>query len=385
LEEPLRILLLCLSVLIFLISPLHAQTKEIETEGVASLGNDPAAAHDKAIEDALRRAVEQTVGTIVESESTVENYQLLSDKIYSHSSGYVSGYKVLSETPDGKMLRVKISAEVQTANLQNDLAAIGLLQRRMKYPRVAVMIAEDNVMNTNFWQMYSVSNSQSESTIIARLKEKGFNVVDPGSIRKSVSETDGKAAMEGNNDAAEKVAAKTGAEILIVGQATSNKAADNIAGSDLLSMSSTLNVQAVKAGTGEVIAQASGQGTAAHINEVAALQQSLQKASDEVADLLIRGILDSWQRESSGTRNLVLQLEGASSSDLNKIKTGLERIRGVTEVVVRNFSNGSADLDIQAKTDAMDLSSAISKDGIPGVRLVLLESSADRLQYRVSH
>src|SRR5262245_19941756 len=48
-----------------------AQTKMVTAEGVASIGSDKAAAHDKAIEDALRRAVEQAVGTMVESETSV--------------------------------------------------------------------------------------------------------------------------------------------------------------------------------------------------------------------------------------------------------------------------------------------------------------------------
>jgi Flagellar assembly protein T, N-terminal domain len=382
----LRSTFLSLLILIFIVPVLHAETTHVETEGVGTVvGNDAAAARDKAIEDALRRAVEQTVGTIVESESNVENYQLLSDKIFSHSSGYVSHYDVISENRDGNLLRVKISADVKSDNLQSDLAAIGLLQRRMKYPRVAVMIAENNIMGADTWQMYTVSNSQSEATITARLKEKGFNVVDPGYLRKTVTQADAQAAWQGNNDAAGRVGTKTGAEIVIVGQATSNKAANNIAGSDLLSMTTTLNAQAVKSGTGEVIAQGSGQGTAAHINEVAALQQSLQKASDQAADELISGILQSWQKESSGTRNLSMQLDGASSTDLNKIKISLEKIRGVTEVLVRNFSDGSADLDIQAKTDAQDLSAAIAKTVIPGVKLVLVEASVDRLQYRVAH
>jgi hypothetical protein len=57
--------------------PLFAQgTKQITADGVGTIGSDPAAARDKAIEDALRRAVEQAVGTMVESETAVEKYQL---------------------------------------------------------------------------------------------------------------------------------------------------------------------------------------------------------------------------------------------------------------------------------------------------------------------
>jgi hypothetical protein len=382
----LKKLLLCVAVLSLFTGILNAQeTKSVTTEGVATVGNDPAVARDKAIEDALRRAVEQVVGAMVESETTTQNYELLSDKIYSHSSGYVSNYTVMSEKRDGNLMRVTIAADVNSGNLNSDLAAIGLLQRRMKFPRVAVMVAEDNILQANFFEAYSVSNSQSEATIIARLKAKGFNVVDPRTLRKSVTASEATAAFQGNEDVASRMGKKLGAEIVIVGQATSQKAANNIAGSDLLSMSTTLTAQAIKTGTGEIIAQGTGQGTAAHINEVAALQQSLQKASDQVADQLISGILQTWESESSGTRNLSMEVHDITSAQLDKLKSSLEKIRGVSQVLVRNFSEGSADLDIQARTDAQDLSAGISKMTIPGVRLVLVESSVDRLVYRVAH
>jgi hypothetical protein len=364
---------------------LSAQTNTVTAEGVATIGNDRAAARDRAIEDALRRAVEQAVGTMVESETSTENYQLLSDKIYSRSSGYVKHYDVVSEQAEGNLLRVRIEADVDSGNLNSDLAAIGLLQRRMKYPRVVVMIAEDNIMQTSYWdQVYSLSNSQSESVVISKLKEKGFKVVDPGYLRKSVSAGEAKAAWQGNDEAAGRIGTKVGAEIAIVGQAISTRAANNIAGSDLLSMSTTINIAAVKSGTGEVIAQASGQGTAAHINEVAALQQSLQKAADKAGDSIIDGILQTWQKESSGTRTLALEIHDISPAELDQFKASLEKMRGVTEVFVREFSNGSAELNIEATSDAQDLSAIISKTRFKGFRLILLESSTDRLEYRVT-
>src|SRR5262245_57048633 len=98
------------------------QTRVVTADGVATVCADPAAAHDKAVEDALRRAVEQAVGTMVESETATENYELLSDKIYSRSQGYVKNYEVLSEKTEGNLLRVKISAEVSTGDISNELS-----------------------------------------------------------------------------------------------------------------------------------------------------------------------------------------------------------------------------------------------------------------------
>jgi hypothetical protein len=383
----LKKIILFAGVFFLLTGLLFAQdTKTVVSEGVANLGTDRAGARDKAIEDALRRAVEQAVGTMVESETSVEDYKLLSDKIYSQSAGYVKKYEVISENADGGLLRVRIQAEVNSGHLNSDLAAIGLLQRRMKYPRVVVMIAEDNIMRTSYWeQVYSLSNSQSEAVVIQRLKAKGFNVVDPGSLRKSVSGKEAQAAWQGNYQAAGGIGKKLGAEIAIVGQAISTRSANNIAGSDLLSMSTTINVQAVKAGTGEIMAQASGQGTAAHINEVVALQEAMRKASDKIADSIIEGILQTWERESSGSRTLALEIHDITSPELDRLKVSLEKVRGVTEVIVREFSDGDADINVVAKTDAQDLSDAISKTKFSGFRLTLLQSSTDRLEYRVSH
>ncbi len=379
-----KIIILACSVLFILTGLVFAQTT-VTSDGVATIGSDRAAARDKAIEDALRRAVEQAVGTMVESETSVEDYKLLSDRIYSRSAGYVKRYDVISENAEGNLLRVRIEAEVDSGNLNNDLAAIGLLHRRMKYPRVVVMIAEDNIMRAGYYEeVYSLSNSQSEAVLIARLKAKGFNVVDPGYLRKSVSGSDAKAAWQGNYDAAGRIGKKLGAEIAIVGQAISTRSANNIYGSDLLSMSTSLNVQAVKAGTGEIIAQASGQGTAAHINEVIALQESMKKASDKTADAIIAGILQTWEQESSGTRTLALEVHEISSAELDSLKVSLEKLRGVTEVIVREYSDGDADINIVAKTDAQDLSDAIGKANFQGFRLTLLESSTDRLEYRVT-
>jgi hypothetical protein len=376
-----------LFVLFVVLPSAYAQdSRQVTATGVATVTGDPAAARDKAIEDALRRAVEQVVGTIVESETAVENYQLLSDKIYSRSSGYVKNYNVLSEKREGNMLRVEVSAEVSSGDLSSDLGAIGLLQRRMKYPRVVVMIVEDNILNTNtFWNMYSVSNSQAEATVIARLKEKGFNVVDPNYMRKTVSGKEAREAFEGDYGVAGRFGKKLGADLVIVGRASSTRSANNIAGSDLLSVSTTINASAVKAGTGEIIAQGSAQGTAAHINEVAALQQALAKASDNLSDQLIDGILEAWKKESSGLRTLAVIVQDINPQELDKLKAGLSKLRGVADVMVRNFSSGTADIDIQARTDAQDLGEAIRKTSFAGFRLVLTESSLDRLEYRVVH
>ena len=58
-------------------------TKDILAEGVgAVVAGNQAKARDEALRDAMRKAIEQAVGTVISSETIVENFQLLSDRIY---------------------------------------------------------------------------------------------------------------------------------------------------------------------------------------------------------------------------------------------------------------------------------------------------------------
>lgn len=115
------------------------------------------------------------------------------------------------------------------------------------------------------------------------------------------------------------------------------------------------------------------------------MQQALLKAADKAGDELIDGILETWKKESSGTRELLVQIDDISAAEIDKVKTTLGKMRGVTEVIVRNVSDGSADINIESKTDAQDLSDVIGKANFPGFKLVLVDSSVDHLQYKVVH
>ena len=44
-------------------------------------------ARDEAVKRALRRAVEEGVGTLIDSESLAQNFQLLNDEVYSQVKG----------------------------------------------------------------------------------------------------------------------------------------------------------------------------------------------------------------------------------------------------------------------------------------------------------
>ena len=67
-----------------------AEAREVTVEGV---GTD----RESALRDARRLAVEQVVGTFVDSRTLTNNFMVELDKIYTKSSGFVGKIDVLSE------------------------------------------------------------------------------------------------------------------------------------------------------------------------------------------------------------------------------------------------------------------------------------------------
>ena len=121
-----------------------AQTTVTVTGTAAILNKDATQARDRAIENALRTAVERVVGTMVDSDSLVKDNDLLSDKIYTQTTGYISNYKILSESSDtdSNIYSVKVEASVKEGNLSNDLKSLGVLIHRMEGGRAAVALQE---------------------------------------------------------------------------------------------------------------------------------------------------------------------------------------------------------------------------------------------------
>ena len=156
----------------------HASTQETKTvtaEGVASIQQGAlAVARDHAVEDAQKRAVEQAIGSVVDSQTQAENYQVISGKILSRIKVYIERYQVIGERQDSGLLRVRITADVSTGKLKEDLAAIGIHAQNTKEAGRTrpVSITITGLNKTEFVQFTDVLRNQVRS--IKDLHERSF-------------------------------------------------------------------------------------------------------------------------------------------------------------------------------------------------------------------
>lgn len=319
-----------------------SQTTVKATGTAAILHNDAAQARDKALDNALRTAVEKVVGTMVDSESLVKNNDLISDKIYTQTTGYISDYKILSEKKDEdeNIYSVTIEAKVKKGSLTNDLHSMGILMHRMKMPRVAVALREDG--------------DDASGRILQILKNKGFNVVDTG------DSTNGARFWNMDQNGQADLMKKYGAEVVILGSAkTSSGGAVGKHG--MKSYQAAVSLKALKTDTHEVMGTSDGVGKAVHISDVG-YSQALRQAATVAGNRISALITKQWEKESSSNRLVLLEVRTANASRIDDLVKRLpEEARGVQNVIVRESSKGRATMDVYMQGDASDLARELKK------------------------
>lgn len=141
----------------------------------------------------------------------------------------------------------------------------------------------------NIW----TSVSQADTTFISTFLEKGFKVVGsgvPNTTKGKVSRDDMLKTMEGDDLTSSYLGNYLKADLVIVGQVVA-RGVTPLINSRQKSARANLNVRAVRVNTGEIVAVASGQGTAAAIDEISAGVDAIKRAAKAAAEDLVSIII----------------------------------------------------------------------------------------------
>lgn len=380
-----RLIVLCSCFLaIFLLPSFLSAGEIIVADGMAVMvGDNIPGARDKALDDALRKAVEQVVGTLVSSDTMSENYRVIHDKILAQTTGYVEKYNVLNETREGEIYRVKIQAEVGKDNLMNDLRALGLLHVLKEKPKVMVIIDEKvgGLYGTTGWEEVS----QAESTIIEKLLNAGFNVVDPQTVRANITRDKALRMLEGDPSAAATAGLQHGAQVVITGKAFSKNAGGKLYGTQMQSVQATIQARVIRTDDSKVIASRSETGRKAHIDELQGGALAIKEASEKLSDTLIADILSQWKKEVYGrSQEIQLSITGlVSYSYLSAIKNFLEKgMQGIKAVHQRSYTGGVAELMVDYGGKSSNIADELANRKFSGFRLEPTNVTPNRIDIK---
>ncbi len=363
-------------------------TAEFTAKGVATVfGGDKGLARDQALDDALRKAVEQGLGTFVQSETIVENYQVVSDNILSWSEGYVKNYTVVSEgLTDPSTYEVTIKATLAMTDMRSDWDSIQSLLSKMQNPRVLIIFDEQNIgQSYDKYAFLNVDMTVSETALINKFLEKGFEVVDAATMRENIQRDQAAAALAGNAKVAASIAKFFGADVVITGKAIA-KVATGVNLGGMKSCQANLTARVIKADVASIIATSSQHAAFPHIDEITGGTKAIEKAANKMADDLIRKITKKWKDEFYKSTTVKLVVRNLDSfTQLNDVKTTIKYyIRGVKDIFQRNFGGNVAEFDVKLTGNANQLARELERKDFEKFAVKVIGLSMNKITISVT-
>lgn len=150
-----------------------AQAIEVRGEGINQR---------QALNAALRQAVEMSLGTEVETNTLVENFQVVRQQILNHTKGFVRSYKILSQdTSTSGLIKVLIEAEVDDQSIKDSTKALSSLMKMAAHPRIYVTgIDADFDAISSLSDEFRLLSEMVEETMRDEFK---FDVLDNEAVR----------------------------------------------------------------------------------------------------------------------------------------------------------------------------------------------------------
>ncbi len=300
-----------LFVLIFLMTAVtHAQVVTVNGYGV----NQSA-----AIIDAKRNAVEQVIGTYLQSQSMMEDLAFVMDKVETRTQGYINSFEILSESKDGTNISIIAKADVSdspSSALMQDLYLVNSL----KDPRlkVSVQCAEGNNFST-----------MTTAAIRSELINHGFShVVD------SSSEVD--YLIVGN------LIVKKIKNISLPNWSTISSPNVEMQDTGLKKSSAILDCKIKKFDTGEIIGEFH-----VNANDIGSDEDVQSSAVSKIASNAAQEVRNIFSHEAAKLfKSVKIFVKLNNPNDLTKFENELKKIEGVNEIFLRGFNSGKSTIDI---------------------------------------
>lgn len=366
---------LCWAVVVVLAVPVLGQesteTKTLTVKGIAA-GGEPKH-RDDAIMDALRKAIEQGVGTFIQSQTEVEDYAVIYDKIISNTRGYISEYEIVEEgienKDDPRKVRtwVTIKAVVKLGNLKDDWQALAFLIKKKGNPKIMVVIRDkiDGKVDKN--RGIDRSSVEFESF----LQEKGIRPVDKATMQENKLNDIKGASLEGNLAKVAALGKEYRANIVIIGyaDATHRQSSEPYPGVGMVHYyRGSMVVKVVRTDDAQIIYSknfpAERKTDVGDQSKLEAANKALVKVGKMATPEILAGIMKAWNQDITLGSEVTVTIQGVNFASVRKIMKKLKKIRFVTEVNRDHFSNNIVKFRVKTRYDSFKLADKLIDEEI---------------------
>lgn len=206
---------------------------------------------------------------------------------------------------------------------------------------------------------------RAEETLVAELRNAGYEVVDPQTVRANVLREQAIQVLSGDQKAAVAAGSRLQAPYVVVGKGYA-KSAGQVVGSSMKSLQAQVQLTLVDTGSGEVLASATGSAARPHIDEVVgggeALAEATAQASRKLVDEIQKDRLSATGEGRFGEGSLKVSISGLRSyRHFLHIKEWIQKnAPGFRELANENYTAGNAELDVRCVARGHDFAAKIA-------------------------
>ncbi len=357
------------------------EVRTVTVWGETTETGDPVGDKKRALANARREAVERVVGAYVTSETLVENFQVVKDRIYSKAGGFINSYEILREE-HGEMYRILIQARVSITPVTEILRNSGLLRQW----RVGIIMAPERSKLSIMSRYYSSSGisgiaGRIETVIGQRLIEAGFKVVDPRYLKKLRKKLEKSGKVSGSG--------VKGMDLLVTG--TIQLDARRTGNGNIHQAVCQIYSKVLRVDTGEIVYQRNVGNTFdgvtllvdhdvamkyadSHGNGFldsgspdlrifsggadAALNKAIRLSSEMCADIMMSEVTRLPAAVSS---SIALEIHGVDFNSIMELEELLRSFEGVVDVIAEEFAGGMQNMEVEYDGDSRNLARSLSR------------------------
>lgn len=323
---------------------------------------------ESATANALRNAVERSVGMYVGGRTLVENHMLVSDKILTRTDGYVRSYDVTATAKELGLVRVTIRADVAEGKLRDELVAQQLLYEVKNRPRIMVLL-DERVEGEEMFE------KTATHVLEEQLLERGFKIIEPEQFKQVKEIERAKGLADG---ALASLGFRTGADLIIRGRISVGKSTPKMVyGTQFYTVPVQLNARVVRADNARILVTKTERTKKNSREEFSAAQFGLEVGARALAGELIDALNEFWRGEAYNRNEVELTVAGLDSKALGRLENALRSLGFVRDVALRYLEGKAAHYDLRITGTVQDLRFAI--DGHKELGLSVRSVTASRL------
>ncbi len=266
----------------------------LEMDGFAEVvDNNRAAAKENATKDAIRRAVEKTVESILSPEVLLNNYAWVSS-IYSNSEDYIHSYSFISESFDEEynIYSVTLKIILYPNYIKSLLASQDTLKNNLDTrQKVLIIIRERGLFSSNeddFWKYIPIS----EMFLLQKIESEGSSVVDRDTLMDKVDVVLIQKSIKGDIQAAIQAGLLSSAQIVITGNAVAREKGSDPENPNIRNYQANISLKAYQTKTGKILGARSEFVTIANANKEVGELNAFMAAGKKIYTSFIANIID---------------------------------------------------------------------------------------------